>query len=105
MGDEIIFSDGDAVVFSLDENFANATVPIAMTTAAIIIFLFRKYGAKQSLPWIGKQLGDRDHTTILHSIKNFEKMLARNPNAKRILEDVEKVFKNRAEIILFNGGI
>ena len=40
MGDEIIFSDGDAVAFSLEENFANATALIVMTTAAIIIFLF-----------------------------------------------------------------
>lgn len=48
----------------------------------------------QTLSSIGKTLGDRDHTTILHSIRKFYDLYETNTN-----------YKNKCDSILKSAGI
>lgn len=34
----------------------------------------------RSLPEIGRRFGDRDHTTVLHAVRKFEALIARDPS-------------------------
>lgn len=45
---------------------------------------------QKSLPEIGRKFGDRDHTTVIHSIKKVESLMAEEP---QIREDVEMLMK------------
>lgn len=46
----------------------------------VAMYLMRKHCPHMSLPAIGRVLGDRDHTTILHGVRNIERLM---------LEDLE----------------
>ena len=41
----------------------------------VAMYLCRKY-SKRSLPIIGREFGDRDHTTVLHGIRRIKKLIA-----------------------------
>ncbi len=45
---------------------------------------------QHSLPAIGRLIGNRDHTTILHAIRKFEEMLRTNEAVQADLECVER---------------
>ena len=49
----------------------------------------------KSLPEIGREFSNRDHTTIIHSVKTIEKLKEKNPNMN---DNINKL-KN---IILYN---
>jgi len=58
---------------------------------AAAIYLCKKYTLK-SLPVMGRHFGGRDHTTIMHSVRAIEKMIALNhPIAKDIEALSEKI--------------
>lgn len=59
----------------------------------IAIYLIRKH-TNLSLPQIGKEFGDRDHTTIMHSCEKIENELKSNENLKERIELIEKHFMN-----------
>ena len=59
----------------------------------IAIYLIRNH-TNLSLPQIGKEFGDRDHTTIMHSCEKIEKELKNNENLKERIELIEKHFMN-----------
>jgi chromosomal replication initiator protein len=42
-----------------------------------------------SLPQIGKEFGDRDHTTIMHSCDKIEEELKTNDSLKDRIERIE----------------
>ena len=44
-----------------------------------------------SLPQIGKDFGNRDHTTVLHACNKIEKELQENKNTKLIVDSVKNV--------------
>ena len=44
-----------------------------------------------SLPQIGKEFGDRDHTTVLHACNKIEKELKENKNTKLIVDSVKNI--------------
>lgn len=44
----------------------------------LIVYLLRKYG-EMSYPAIGRLLGGRDHTTIIHAFRKMESAVAKNP--------------------------
>ena len=54
----------------------------------IAIFLIRKH-TDMSLPQIGKEFGDRDHTTIMHSCDKIEEELKTNDSLKDRIERIE----------------
>ena len=43
-----------------------------------------------SLKTIGKNLGDRDHTTVMHGIEKIEKELANNENLEKTIDTLKK---------------
>lgn len=43
-------------------------------------YLARLIFKHKSLPQIGKDMGGRDHTTVLHGVRKMEKMIASNPS-------------------------
>ena len=43
-----------------------------------------------SLKTIGKNLGDRDHTTVMHGIEKIEKELANNENLEKAIDTLKK---------------
>ena len=43
-----------------------------------------------SLKTIGKHLGDRDHTTVMHGIEKIEKEIQTNDNLKNSIETLKK---------------
>ena len=54
----------------------------------IAIFLTRQL-TKLSLAEIGKEFGDRDHSTILHSISRIEKLCKEDPETEEIVKDIK----------------
>ena len=51
--------------------------------------------ANLSLPQIGKDFGNRDHSTVMHSVSKIEKEIETKNNTKLIVESVEKILKNK----------
>ena len=54
----------------------------------IAIYLTRQL-TKLSLTDIGKEFGDRDHSTILHSIGRMEKLCKEDPETEEIVKDIK----------------
>jgi chromosomal replication initiator protein len=46
-----------------------------------------------SLPEIGRRFGDRDHSTVIHAIKQVEKRRAEDRALDRIIEGLERELK------------
>lgn len=55
----------------------------------IVYYLCKKLTLR-SLPVIGRKLGDRDHTTILHGIRRMEKLLADDLGLQEVVADLVK---------------
>ena len=68
---------------------ANITFP-----RQIAMYLCRNV-ANLSLPQIGKDFGNRDHSTVMHSVSKIEKEIETKNNTKLIVESVEKILKNK----------
>jgi len=49
-----------------------------------------------SLPAIGRNMGDRDHTTILHGIRKIQHRVDSDPTFKRQLENIRRIIEVRA---------
>lgn len=47
--------------------------------------------AQMSLSQIGKDFGNRDHSTVLHAVNKIEKEINSNPHTKLIVESVENL--------------
>ena len=63
---------------------------VVFPSSIICIFLTSK-----SLPEIGREFSNRDHTTIIHSVKTIEKIKEKDP---QMVENINKL-KNQ---ILYN---
>ena len=53
-----------------------------------IIMYLAKTVTLKSLPEIGRRLGDRDHTTVLHGVRQIECLMKTN---NQIAEDIERI--------------
>jgi chromosomal replication initiator protein len=58
-------------------------------------YLIRDIGHK-SYPEIGRELGGRDHSTIIHSCKNIEDALESDPQTMNEIEQIKKRLENRS---------
>jgi chromosomal replication initiator protein len=56
----------------------------------IAMYLCRNV-AQMSLPQIGKDFGNRDHSTVMHSVGKIESEIKTNNNTKLIVESVKKI--------------
>lgn len=55
----------------------------------IAMYLSKKLTGK-SLPAIGKRIGGRDHTTVLHAVRTIEQHAAKNPHLALQVEQIEQ---------------
>jgi chromosomal replication initiator protein len=58
-------------------------------------YLIRDIGHK-SYPEIGRELGGRDHSTIIHSCKYIEDALESDPQTMSEIEQIKKRLENRS---------
>ena len=59
----------------------------------IAMYLCRNI-AQMSMPQIGKDFGNRDHSTVMHSCNKIEKEMKTNSNTKLIVESVQNLLLN-----------
>ena len=62
----------------------------------ISMFLCREI-ANMSFPQIGKEFGNRDHSTVMHAYNKIKKEVKENINTKRIVESVKNIIVNDTE--------
>ena len=67
-----------------------------VTARQTAIFLIRKF-LKKSLNDIGRMFGQRDHTTVINSIRKVEKLQTSDPDFKRTLRDLHREIHNLTE--------
>jgi chromosomal replication initiator protein len=48
-----------------------------------------------SFPTIGKTLGNRDHSTVMHACSKIEKDIKESPQTKQIIDSIKSVIKNK----------
>ena len=65
---------------------ARRTRPVVLPRQ--IVMWLAKERTPRSLPEIGRQLGGRDHTTILHGIRQVEARRAADPNFRRETDEI-----------------
>ncbi|MBD3245158.1 MAG: chromosomal replication initiator protein DnaA [Candidatus Moranbacteria bacterium] len=56
----------------------------------IVVYILREK-MKLSFPVIGKELGGRDHTTIIHNYNKVKKEFKKNPILKQEFKEIEKI--------------
>ena len=82
--------DGNDVVY---HGFQD--IGVAVSTERGLVVPIIKDADTKSLPEIGREFSNRDHTTIIHSVKTIEKLKEKNPE---VTENINKL-KNQ---ILYN---
>jgi len=60
----------------------------------IAMYLMREFTGL-SLPKIGRELGGRNHATILNGINNIKTSMERNEDTKKIVEELVSNLENR----------
>lgn len=70
----------------LDLQSARRTADIVLPRM-IACWVMREY-TMMSLPQIGKHLGGRDHTTVLHSIRRMEELRETDPAVRQISDEI-----------------
>jgi len=89
------FGGEDDIVETLSEYFGHNKEDIIrhsrrkeiVDVRDLVVYLLREYG-EMSYPAIGRLLGGRDHTTIIHSYKKTKERIAKNPDSATKLEDL-----------------
>jgi chromosomal replication initiator protein len=59
----------------------------------IAMYLCRNV-AQMSMPQIGRDFGNRDHSTVMHACNKIEKEIKSNSNTKLIVESVQNLLLN-----------
>lgn len=63
-----------------------------------------RHGLQTSMPWVGRRLGDRNHTTILHSVRWMDERLARDDAdgdaARAVIAEVARRYPQIAEFLI-----
>ena len=65
----------------------------------VAMYLSKNLTSK-SLPDIGREFSDRDHTTVIHSVKTIEKLKIKDENISKAIEKIKNkiIYKNQNEI-------
>ncbi len=66
-----------------------------VTPRQIAMYLCRKVTSR-SLPEIGRKFGERDHTTVLHSVQKIESMMANSPEFAKEVQAIAKAIETEA---------
>ena len=56
----------------------------------------------KSLPEIGREFSNRDHTTIIHSVKTIEKLKEKNPDMNDNINKLKNIILYNKERMKFN---
>ena len=62
---------------------------VAVVKARCIVYWLAKHFTRESLPSIGRRIGGKDHTTVLHGVRKVERVVARL-NLRPTVEDPEQ---------------
>lgn len=81
---------------------ARRTIPVLKPRHAAF-WLSRKMTQK-SLPEIGRNIGGRDHTTVLHGIRNINDQIAEQPLMLAELREIETIILSAAGVVEVIGG-
>lgn len=57
---------------------------VVVLARQVAMWVMRKRG--YSFPAIGRRIGHRDHTTVMHAIKSIEKKAARDPSLRAVMD-------------------
>ena len=60
----------------------------------IAMYIMREL-TEMSTPKIGQELGGRDHSTVIHGIKNVEDSMNSDSSVKNLVNDIIKNIRNR----------
>ena len=77
-----------------DEILSNKRTQEIAHARHIAMFLMREF-TDFSLPKIGKELGGKNHATILNGIKNIQKSMENNEDTRKVVEELRKNLENR----------
>jgi len=58
----------------------------------------------QSLPWIGRRFGGRDHTTVLHAYKRIEELMLASPEFHRTVLILKDRVMSGQDCVVFASG-
>jgi chromosomal replication initiator protein len=64
-----------------------------MLPRQLAIYLSRDM-TKSSYPEIGKLFGGKDHSTVIHSVKKIDRILAQDPDLRNVLESIKRGLLN-----------
>ncbi|MDD5953388.1 MAG: chromosomal replication initiator protein DnaA [Oscillospiraceae bacterium] len=60
----------------------------------IAVYVVREV-TQQPLEYIGKEFGNRNHSTMVYAVQQVEKMIKKDPKTKNTVEDIIKNIRNR----------
>lgn len=93
---DILTTVVDATGITAGELLGQCRVARIARPRQILFWLLRRH-AGLSLPAIGRRIGDRDHTTVLHGCRRVEAMMAADPAFKGLVSSLSDEIMARAE--------
>lgn len=63
----------------------------------VSMYLSQKHASK-SLPEIGRHLGHRDHTTVLHGVRKIAALMKTDPAVRYDIEAIERILARPADV-------
>ena len=92
----------DKILLEVSQEF-DVTIDEICSTRRLEKFSFARQAAmyimremtSMSLPEIGKQFSNRDHSTVHHAIERMEYRLRNNPNLKLRIDDIIKTVREK----------
>lgn len=87
--DKILLEVSREFEISIDEMCSKKRLEKYSNARQVAMYIMREI-TSMSLPEIGKQFSNRDHSTVHHAIERVEERIARNSNLKLRIEDLIK---------------
>lgn len=72
------------------DDILSARRTLNITRPRQIVMYLARHLTIRSFPEIGRAIGDRDHTTVLHGVNKITKMMAKSPEMKTAIDELTK---------------
>src|SRR3990167_7287368 len=99
--DDIVRTLAEGLGFTKKEVVSSSRKQEVVRVRDSVAFLLREYG-DMSYPAIGRLLGGRDHTTIIHAYKKMVKMMEENPTLSHgmdnLIESVQAIKERKLTV-------
>ena len=108
MGCKAMRITGQAVIIAVSEYFGvsvedlkgSAQVRPIARPRQVAMYLCRQYCTHLSYPAVGRMLGGRDHTTILHGVKNIARLIAIDPDFETDISNIVSGLANTPRVAM-----